>query len=103
MDGTLYKPDGAVVLQVSDDSPEFGQIKAVHIIDNCVVLYVQLMSTSHFIEHYHAYIVEYTSHYVPVIVSDLFSPFPLCIRRILINDSTSLCIVPRFHIVGTLK
>ena len=97
---TMYKPPCAVVLGVEDDDPVFGQVKQVYIVDsNRVVLYVQVMHTTGFNQHFHAYMIEGTHVYKTVLVDILYSPFPLHIRRLHICQ----IIIVKHHIVGTLQ
>ena len=55
VDGILYKPQGAVILDVVNDYPVFVYINALYIVDCEVFLNVQVMSTISFSEHYFIY------------------------------------------------
>ena len=60
VDGILYKPEGAVVLEVVDDYPVFGQIQSIFVVDWVVFLHVCIIRTVSFNNHIHAYIVKRT-------------------------------------------
>ena len=102
LDGVLYKPDGVVLLNVSDDYPTFAQIGTIFVFNNNIFLNVHVMSTCIFSVHYHAFIVDYTTNHKAISVSDLYFPFIFHVRRLIVNGTPKLCIIPRFHIVGTL-
>ena len=91
-----------MLLSVSDDYPVFAQIRKIFVFNNNIYLDVHVLSTCFFLEHYHTFIVEYTTSQRTVSVSNLFSPFIVHIRRLIIDGTPNVCIIPRFHIVGTL-
>lgn len=61
------------------------------------------MSTTSFNDHYHVYILKHTGIYKTVLVSHLFSEIPLHIRRLTISQSPHVCVIPKFHISGTVQ
>jgi len=72
VDGILYKPEGAVVLEVADDYPVFGQIESVYAVDGDVLLYVRVMCMLSLKSHIHAYIFKRTSTFKGVMVKKLY-------------------------------
>ncbi len=72
VDGVKYMRDGAVILEVADDYPVFGQVEAIYVVDNDIVLYLCVMSTSYFHEHYHSYVIHHTTTFKAVPVTRLY-------------------------------
>ena len=103
VNGVLYKPCSAVVLDAVNDSPVFGLIKSIYVIQNTVFLYVQILSTRFFNRHYYSYVIEHTTEYKLLVTQNVLLPNVFHIRRLIVNNSPSLCIVPKFHIAGTLQ
>lgn len=60
VDGILYKPECAIVLEVIDDYPVFGQIQSIFVVDCVVFLHVCVIRTVSFNNHIHVYIVKRT-------------------------------------------
>jgi len=102
VDGILYKPEGAVVLEVADDYPVFGQIESVYAVDGDVLLYVRVMCMLSFKSHIHAYIFKRTSTFKGVMVKKLYLLVVFHVRHFSVSGSPNLVIVPKFHIVRTL-
>ena len=90
------------MLEVMDDYPIFGEVDTIYVADSEVVLFVRVMCTTSFYAHSHVYVVERTSHFRAVSVSSLYSPCVLHVRRLIIHGSSSLVIIPKFHIVKSL-
>lgn len=87
VDGILYKPEGAVVLELIDDYPVFGKIQSIFVVDCVVFLHVCVIRTVSFNSHIHAYIVKRTPTLKTLPVRSLYSPTVLHIRRFTNNGS----------------
>ena len=90
-------------MDVVDDYPVFGKIERIYVVNADIVLYVRIMSTSKFLEHSYAYVIQQTSTCKTVKVTDLYLHIVFHIRRLTVNRLPSLIIVPKFHIVRTLQ
>lgn len=101
--GTLYKKPCALLLGVTDDYPQYGKLQKVYILDSDrVAFYVQILETTSFNSHYHAYVVQGTSAHRVVLHCDLHSPFPSHVHSIKVNTTVHQVVVPKYHICGTL-
>ena len=104
VNGQTYKPSCAVVVDVdqSEGDPIFGKVVGVYNINERPVLCVKLYETYEYSKHYHAYIVTPTSTNKITLVSNLFSPFPLHIRKLCTSSVTFTCIVVKYHLLHTV-
>ena len=99
----MYKPQGAVVIEVVDDYPVFGQIETIYVVDNIIMLYLDIFTTCSFHKHCYAYIVKRANQRKTLSIENLLVPGVLHICRLTVDGSPNLCVVPKFHIAGTLQ
>ena len=79
--GTMYKLSCAVVLHFKQDQPTFGEVIEIVTMDEKIYLVTQLLVTTVFNLHYHAYEVNKTSTYHICEIEKLRDYHPLCIYR----------------------
>lgn len=99
--GTTHRPSSVIVLGVENDHPKFGQVLAVYVVGtNRILLQTENLQTQSFSNHYHGYIVDRSSsEHKLFCLDDLYSPFPLHLRRLQCDGSTKLFVVAKYHIM----
>ena len=80
--GTIYKHPCALVLNVSDVTPQFGCIQDVFLVGGEVYFRVELQDTLCYAEHYHAYVIRRTGQFSLVPYASLSSHIPLYPRQV---------------------
>ena len=105
MNGQTYKPPCAVVIDVDQVESDliFGKVKDVYNINGRPTLLVTLYKTKEYSKHFHAFIVTPTARNKAILVGNLFSPFPLHIRKCCTSSVTHTCIVVKHHILHTVQ
>lgn len=97
--GVIYQKTCALLMRVEDDSPVFGNLIKIYVVQNHIIFHVSLLKTSSFNVHLQAYTVTHTTSLETIRHSELLNPFPLHIHRV---SSLSL-IVCKHHICNTLS
>ena len=93
-----------LTLGVENDDPSFGRVEAIYIANsNTVYFRVEVMCTLQYSTHRHLYIVEKTHNFKTIYFESLYSVFPLHLRRVIVNGSVSLCVIPKYHILNSLQ
>ena len=93
-----------LTLGVENDDPLFGRVEAIiytlptqtlH-----VYFHIEVIRTLQFSTHHHLYIVDKTHNFktIKFCFESLYSVFPLHLRRVTINGSVCLCVIPKYHI-----
>lgn len=78
------------------EEPTFARVHEVYVVNSQkVYLYVQLLTTTMYNNHYAAYIANLTHTYELIELSQFVSYLPLHTHK-LSDFPTSLCIVPKF-------
>ena len=100
MNGVTYKKPCILAIRPGNffENPVFAQVQDVYVVDSLHVhLYVKILDTTEYNEHFSAYIVKHTSEYQLVPLHHFTSYLPLHVHKIS-SFPGSLCVVPKFLI-----
>ena len=101
--GILYKRPCVLLLGVDDDYPLFGRLREIFILNSSrVFFYVDVMQTSLFLSHYHAYHITDCTLDRVISLTNLYSPFAMHIHHIIVNSLSEQIVVPKYHVSGCL-
>ena len=82
MEGIIYAQGTAVVLSFLDDTFQFGCIQHCFFRGQTLYLFCQIMSTTHFNQHYNSYEVAFTENFEVFKVSDLLDINPVGLYQV---------------------
>ena len=96
VDGTMYKKPCVLITRADEETPIFGKLLEIYIVNQKVYLEVQEHSTTEFDHHYHCYNVQLT-----------FTKYVMCHNKLLSHQVRwspkgigTLCVVPKHHIIS---
>ena len=96
--GITYKKSAVMVVSPATtfDEPKFGQIQDVFVINRQdVYMYVQIMDTEEYSNHFAAYVVRHTYSFRLISFDEFVSYLPLHMHKIS-SFPAAVCVVPKF-------